>query len=110
MTIRTKPRASRPRRGRISSQTAGRTFRSRSVVITGLGFVVEGALTAVFRLGWGAEGFIFAGCQALRQLKKRGCEAALFMLLNRILPGYSSRCELGSAICAAAAAKSSSES
>src|SRR6478672_6114794 len=90
MTIRTKPRASRPRRGRISSQTAGSTFRNRSVVIAGLGFVVEGALTVVFRLGWGAEGFIFAGCQALRQLKKRGCEAALFMLLNRILPGYSS--------------------
>ena len=35
--------------------------------------VVEGELTAVFRLGWGAEGFIFAGMpRRLRQLKKRG--------------------------------------
>jgi hypothetical protein len=37
-----------------------------------LGFVLEGALTAVFRLAGGVEGFIFAGCQAPRKVKKRG--------------------------------------
>src|SRR5882724_3912862 len=83
MIINRKPRASRPRRGRISSHTAGRTVRSRWAVIAGLGWAGEEGLTPLLRLRRPPEGFIFPGAPKVSENEKARLKAALPMSSNR---------------------------
>ena len=74
--------ASRPRRGRISSQTAGSTVRSRCAFIGGLAGAGEEGLTPLFRLRRVPEGFIFPGAPKVPENEKARLKAALPMSLN----------------------------